>query len=377
MQSYSRNLDVINRIFYGLIVVIALFLSASLTVFAGYKYTDTDTGVTFVVPDGWYKAALSQERQIIDVKYRNDNNATFMYGKVDIYSSLSEEEKGKYSRSDIDNSLLSKEDVAAALGATDSKVSMVTYNGKEYFKVSYNSYSELMGTNVYINMVALARVDNGYLFTFQFTGDEYSQDYRDFESLLNSVEYPFQESSAHKSSSSFFTEDNYVLVLVFSLIMTIAVYSLPIIIYRFMIRRSPVEKKKAIIITIIYAFIGFFIMAIIKFALGEEGVTNGAAIALWSMINYFILVSGKKKIDATETADIKEPVESYEAETKSFVNAAPDIKITPEPVSRVEEPRVEESKPDEMQGLFCRKCGAQIPSDSEFCYKCGTKVVRM
>ena len=35
------------------------------------------------------------------------------------------------------------------------------------------------------------------------------------------------------------------------------------------------------------------------------------------------------------------------------------------------------SKDNESEKLFCRKCGAQIPSDSEFCNHCGTRVVKM
>ena len=30
---------------------------------------------------------------------------------------------------------------------------------------------------------------------------------------------------------------------------------------------------------------------------------------------------------------------------------------------------------DVVNKLFCRRCGAQLPLDSEFCFKCGTKVV--
>lgn len=75
------------------------------------------------------------------------------------------------------------------------------------------------------------------------------------------------------------------------MLITVVVYALPIIIYRYAARKRPVPRKKAKWITVIYAFVFFFLSSILLFTSTDSGY-SGLAIILWSFINYRMLVSG-------------------------------------------------------------------------------------
>lgn len=75
-----------------------------------------------------------------------------------------------------------------------------------------------------------------------------------------------------------------------SFILTVAFYSLPIIIYRYLIRKAPVENKKAKKITIIYAIAAYALVLALNIYMGT-GEAPGSAIILWSYINYRMLTN--------------------------------------------------------------------------------------
>ncbi len=76
-----------------------------------------------------------------------------------------------------------------------------------------------------------------------------------------------------------------------NLVLTIAICSGPIVLYRFLVRREPVDKKKAKKISIIYGIIAFFITAIISIN-NDSSSLPGASVILWSYVNYRMLISG-------------------------------------------------------------------------------------
>ena len=104
--------------------------------------------------------------------------------------------------------------------------------------------------------------------------------------------------------------------LFFGLLFTAAVYSLPIVIYRFAIAKHPVEKASAKRITIVYGIAAFVIMFGILFALNGSGAA-GASIVFWSIVNYLVLTRGKAtgtEPPAAEADEQREEQASAEAE---------------------------------------------------------------
>ncbi len=156
-----------------------------------FIYTDTKTNTKFTVPANWYKKELSKERDTIDVKFvsSKEEGLTIMYGSVDVWEALTDDEKVGATRSDISNDVFTINDIAELYGIDKSKVSMVEYNGIEYFQFTFKQTTELYGIEFSPEMTILLRFENGWMYSFQFGGTTDSIYFDDLEALLNSVKY--------------------------------------------------------------------------------------------------------------------------------------------------------------------------------------------
>lgn len=105
-----------------------------------------------------------------------------------------------------------------------------------------------------------------------------------------------------------------------NLIATFVVYSGPIFIYRYLIHRGPVEKKKAKIITIVYGIISFILMTVLIYLLNGSGAVD-ATILLYGALNYYILQweKNQQEIDAQE-----EPENPVERNTETIPSPSSD-----------------------------------------------------
>lgn len=297
-----------------------------------FEYRESQSGVTFTVPANWSETPLENTRQILKAKFTsNVEGDTIMYGFMDLWNSgWSAEDKQGHERSEIDNSFLSDVEIAVYLGVDPKDVSEVTYGGYDYFKINTDT-SELFyeGSGVAMDMTQLVRIENGYMYCFYFSGNSWNNsNYADFEALLETVEYPENHLGSSVSQNSEPTgmpettgtvaseqnridgnrqptvsrqerEEDYMdrfrpeRILV-DLLITIAIYSLPIIIYRYAIRQRPVKRKTAKIITIVYGVVAFLIMSIIVFSISRSAI-SGSAVVIWSFVNYKMLVSGAQE----------------------------------------------------------------------------------
>lgn len=88
-----------------------------------------------------------------------------------------------------------------------------------------------------------------------------------------------------------------------SLLFTVTIYTLPIVIYRYLIKKRYTERRKARKITVVYAVFAFIVMSLLVRKLNGEGVAGGAII-LWSYVNYRILISGLKKENLKRLTDL-------------------------------------------------------------------------
>ena len=157
-----------------------------------FTYTDTDSGVKFVVPENWQQKELSKDREFIDVKFASTKEvgATIMYGSTDAWAKTPESEKIGRTRADLNNSAFTKLDISEMCNTTADKISTVTYNGVEYFKSEASYTSDAYGVDITAKMILLVYIDNGWLYMFQFGGESTHKLYSDFERLLDSVQYP-------------------------------------------------------------------------------------------------------------------------------------------------------------------------------------------
>lgn len=106
-----------------------------------------------------------------------------------------------------------------------------------------------------------------------------------------------------------------ILVFILDLIITITVYSLPIIIARYAVMKHPIERKKAIIICIVYAVLGFVVMAALtSWATDGESAASGGGLILWSYINYRMLTTGKDNRKSAISPTQSGPALAHEGE---------------------------------------------------------------
>ena len=312
-----------------IIVCLAVLLMPS-AVYAA-DYSDEEAGVEFTVPEGWSEDETFND-EVLKVKYVYDDTKNTPYpenitcGYADLWEMASEEDRACFSREDCNNSLFTAEDMGESLGFSGIDVGEETYGGIQYFVYQMPISVTLNETTIDANLTCMMRIYNGYEYIFQYCCRKGRDDhYGDFEKLVASAEYtagPYAESAVTEgpaagvsktleplptkagglsetaarsvSSSSYTGYGITAREVILGLILTIVVYTLPILIYRCAIRKRPVEKKKAKWIAIIYGICITVIMIVIIYALGGEVETGYAAI-LWSCVNYAILTGGNKK----------------------------------------------------------------------------------
>ncbi len=378
-------------------------------------YKDSVTGVSFTIPQGWNETPLNEEREYIKVKYlpENKDGASIQFGYADIWGQMSDSDKFGYSRSDFNHSAImdsiTNEEILQMIGYDSlvAEIDTVYYNGTEYLEITIDTEMSVFDVSSDVTIITLLRFDNGYWFQFVYGDMKEKSHYQEFESLINSVEYPYFAKTSNEiididsDGNLQFNFQNLIL----SLVITIVVYSLPIIIYRYGIKKQVLPEKKAKKITIIYGIIAFFVMAILL------GGAPGGAIILWSFVNYKMFTTPNKndiglKYEISDDkinkeTDLKEANEENIAinenlneEDELFVGGF-EVKEFEEPVLKNEsfiplnelekakleaKPLIPEKETFNNKGtpkvLFCRKCGIRLLDDSDFCHKCGLRVIR-
>ena len=263
-------------------------------------YIDTNSGVTFTIPENWSETPMSETRKFIDVKFTHNDNPVFniIYGSIDLWEQLPSSDKIGLTRSDFDNSTFSKSELVQLLECDESDIEIVTYNNREYYKCINHVSQSIEGINISLDITILLYIDNGWMYQYQFSGTENINYYNDFLSLINSVNYPVPQDTVQMASTEnnehYDSENNlsgmFLINILIGFIITIIIYTVPIAIYRYAIRKRPMKESHAKILIIIYAVISFFIMfTIIYFLNGNAKI--GGSIILWSYINYRILTS--------------------------------------------------------------------------------------
>lgn len=348
-----------------------------------FTYTDKDTGVEFTVPSNWVRETLSDDSQDLDAMFASnkDPGMCIAYASADIWSEVPFYEKIGSSRADINNSAFTPDELAKVLDIPKNELTSVRYNGKEYYKRASTELTAASGEALEISTTYLMRIENGYVYAFQFSGDESNLYYGDFEALLKSVKYPAGESTVSSGSDT----AGMLSGLLLSLLITVSVYSLPIIIYRFCIAKKPLGKAAAKKITIIYGLAAFIVMSVLIIKANGNG-TAGGAVLLWSAVNYKVLTGGGKK--AAESSCEEAPSSGFypsdppkaEAESReecSILEAADTPQSSQAAAGAAGKDR--ESSPaaavtSAPKAMYCRHCGSKLVEGSRFCGTCGARI---
>lgn len=271
-----------------------------------FSCTDPDSGVSFTVPSNWSAAALADTSEHLDQKftYNGDTMVQILFTAQDL------------DQGPVGNNAITEQDVAAMFDCAPGDVSRITFAGKEYYAVEQTTRQSLYGMEISLPQIILIRLQNGWLYAFQLIGaTRESARYQDFATLMESVRYPETGTLLWSGSAADF---------LLGLLVTVSLYSLPVVLYRFFLRKEPVERKKAKKITWLYGIGAFAVMVVLLLPLRQTAVASAAF--FWSWVNYRILIFGEEK---------------------------PSVEPVP---------------------VFCRRCGARLEPGSVFCRKCGTRV---
>lgn len=299
-----------------------------------FIYTDDESGVTFTVPENWIETPMTEERETLDVKFTSNlkDGLTIIFSSQDVYEMGISEAPNIHSRSDVNNSILTKADVAEICGCLEQNVSMVSYGGSEYFCAEYENVESVYGLTINIPMVYLMRLENGWMYTFQYGGEKGSEYFDDFTNLVSSVKYPavkseFIEDMASKPIESqpteeqgvvenkpgrtdievwdeeevglFFTnfaeEYSKLIIILLCTQLVLIIYILPIIVYRYGIRKQRLEKKRAGLIAGIYSVCASILVTVLGMIIVSSFVP-GISVLLCGFVNYCLLVEGKKNV---------------------------------------------------------------------------------
>lgn len=171
---------------------------------SSFVYTDNDSGITFTVPDNWKQKELNGDRKHLDAKFvsTKESDCVIIFGSTDMWEAMPSSEKNGYNRKDINNSSFTKSDIAEMYGITEDKISVVTYNGVQYYKGEMTKSLDESGFNLSVTTTQLIYINDGWMYMFQFGGTDSHALYSDFEELLNSVSYPSALNSSDNNISN-------------------------------------------------------------------------------------------------------------------------------------------------------------------------------
>jgi len=158
-----------------------------------FVYTDEESGVSFTVPANWTEKPVSTERaDHINAKFVSPQEAgiSMLYLCEDLWANLTPSEQREIQRADIDNAYFTASELADIYGINASEIDIVTYNDIPYYQMEVDYTSEEYGFPLSITMMQVLYVEDGWGYSFQFSGAQDSAYFADFESLLNSVTYP-------------------------------------------------------------------------------------------------------------------------------------------------------------------------------------------
>ena len=188
----------------SLILILATLFALAMPANAAsyYTYTDKASGNQLTIPYAWDLESGDSELAKVEFVYEDGGTLIMTYGSRDFYSNLDANTRNSFSRSEVNNSLFTEADIAEVLGVNPSEVTRVKVSGTEYFLARTVTRTTYQGTNLAIDTHYFLRIDNGWMYLFQYLGNVDCETYDDFIGIIASCTYGKSTSSGSGSSSS-------------------------------------------------------------------------------------------------------------------------------------------------------------------------------
>ena len=168
----------------AILLIVALALPASAALIG--TYIDSRSGNQLTLPSTWSYSSQSTERTHIKFNSNTSDSAYMVYKSFDLYAGLDASARSKCSRSQVNNDLFTKAEIAEVLEIDSRTISMVTLGGNQYFYADtvYKSSSGATIDNDYWVMIK-----DGWFYIYDYAGKTSGQLYNDFKSVIASATY--------------------------------------------------------------------------------------------------------------------------------------------------------------------------------------------
>lgn len=184
--------------FFAIILCLLFVLSPIYSVsYAETEYKDSETGVSFTIPEGWVQRPFMKEREFLKVQFATEDGALFQFGYIDLYTvlldTLTAEERKSLKRTELTNDSLTAEFVSGIIDQPISSIIVAKYSTYEYYSFTNAGEHTFM------------RMDNGYILIFRYTvfdlGNVISQQRKnECESIMESVAYSLGKNEKNDKS---------------------------------------------------------------------------------------------------------------------------------------------------------------------------------
>ncbi len=181
---------------FVLYIMITVILSVSGMAYA-VNYYDPKSGAILELPNEWKLVPLNEEREYIDVKYvSSSGNSYLMYGSYNLWDNLTDVEKSKIVRSELNTNNLTENDVAEWVGDfyVDCNIRKETLDSRVYFVLENKNPIVFNGNDTNYSLIYAFYMENGNAYTYQLYsyGDEFK--WNDLKSILRDVDYSSEPS---------------------------------------------------------------------------------------------------------------------------------------------------------------------------------------
>ncbi len=168
-----------------------------------FTYTEEESGVSFTVPSNWVQRERPAESQLDGMFAPNGvSGYGITFQATDLWSETYEQIGYLYSREEFDT-LFTAADYADMIGVDPYEIDTTIYGGVYYYTaIKQHTTDESFPFEWSYISTNLLYIRNGWLYCFSFYGEEDSEYYADFESLMRSVSYPYVATTTKAPSTT-------------------------------------------------------------------------------------------------------------------------------------------------------------------------------
>ena len=156
------------------------------------SFQDEKTGAVLFVPEGWEAQDIQTESAYLTVRFLPEEAGTagmILYSSFDLPGSEALEKDGR-DRTEVGHSQFTPQEVAQLLGQEEGEIAQVTCGEMEYCQIQSEFTATLEGIAMTAPVTTLARIDDGYLYVYQFYGDREGAYFDDFLQMAANAVYP-------------------------------------------------------------------------------------------------------------------------------------------------------------------------------------------